>query len=139
VVGAEGTRAHEGQLASGLALGALQEAVGGRQSLPELRALLTGRLLRPHVDAAPTDIDLGVRVGPQVEVPGRGAGGAGVGGDNNERVVVCQVLHRRGPGPAGAAPGGLQQKDGLAAHAAEDASARVLVCPTVQACRPAWH
>ena len=54
-----GNEGHEGQVASGLARGALQVAVGGRQALPELRALLTGRLLRPNVDAAPTNIDRG--------------------------------------------------------------------------------
>jgi len=59
-------------VASGLARGALQVAVSGRQPLPELRALLTGRLVRPDVDAAPTDLDSGVPVGMQVQIPGRG-------------------------------------------------------------------
>ena len=126
---------HERQVTSGLARGALQVAVGGGQSLPQFRALVAGGLSCANVDGARTDLDMGVRVGTQVEIPGRRAGGAGVRGHDDERVVVCEVLHRRDVGARGAAPGGLQQEDGLSAHAAEEAAARAPIDPGVQACR----
>ena len=86
---------HKRQVTSGLARGALQVAVGGGQSLPQFRALVAGGLSCANVDGARTDLDLGVRVGAQVEIPGRRAGGAGVRGHDDERVVVC-----RGTAPA---------------------------------------
>jgi hypothetical protein len=61
-------------------------------------SLLTGRLLRPDVDAAPDNIDAGVRVGAQVQIPRRWMWSAGVGGHHDGRVAVCEVLHRRGAG-----------------------------------------
>jgi hypothetical protein len=45
------------------------------------------------------------------------AGGVGVGGHDLEHVVVGRVLHRRGAGPPGAAPGGLQRQDEAASGA----------------------
>ena len=62
----------------------------------------------------------GVRVGAEVEVPGRGMCSAGVGRHHDEPVAVCQVLQGRDVGLPGAAPGGLQQEDWLTAHAAEE-------------------
>jgi len=82
---------------------------------------------------------LGLVVGAQVEVPGRGACGAGVGGHDHEHVVVGQVLHGRRAARASTSPDRLQEQDGLSAHAADQAPACGSIDRRMQPCSPALH
>ena len=60
--GRRGNEGDEGQVSSSLARGTLQVGVGGREPLPKLRALLTGRLLRPNVDGTWTELTRACRL-----------------------------------------------------------------------------
>jgi hypothetical protein len=87
--------------------------------VPEPRAFWAGGLLRLNVDAARTNLDKGLRVRPQVQVPGRGTSRAAVGSHDHEPGAVCEVLDGRRPSHAGAPADGPQQQNRMSTIAAE--------------------
>jgi hypothetical protein len=86
-----GREHEEGQFASRLVGGVLEEAVAGGEPHPQRFGLPAGNLAGSNVEGPLADLDAGVRVRTQVEVPAGRAGGAGVGGDYDERVAGGEV------------------------------------------------
>src|SRR5436190_1266125 len=60
------------------------------------------------------EVDLGVRVGLEVEPPRRRAVETGVGGHHEDVVAVALVAHRRGPLPAAPASARREREHALA-------------------------
>jgi len=85
--------------------------------------LVLGRRLRRRRRGAAADLDLGVRLGPQVQDPRVRLLEAWVDVTDDQAVAVTQVQQRDRPRLAGASAGGRQEQDGGAAGQREAAAA----------------
>ena len=80
----------------------------------QLVALGERQLARGHVERVGADLDVRLRVGPQVVHPGRVDGGAGEGSDDDQLAVDAEIGQRRHPLLAGlGARRGEQQQVGV--------------------------
>src|SRR5215210_2703829 len=97
----QGREHEQGQFASGPVVDMGEVAVSGGETLPQRFTFVAGNLARPNLEGTLADLDAGLRVRTQVEVPGRRAGGARVGGHDDERLAVGEVNRRvQAPTPA---------------------------------------
>lgn len=115
------------QLPSGLLLSGRDRRVGGSESGPQLGAAVrTGGLSAswPDISAGP---HLNLRVGLEVQPPGRRARGTATSGHNNYLLTEALVLDRRAPLSAAVPTGGCEQQNPMAPDAATEPPARVRV------------
>src|SRR5690349_3956486 len=92
------------------------EVLVGGPYLGQLRPvavqLMPGSRSRPHPGRAAAELDLGVRVGAQVQHPRVWPLKAGFHVADNEAVAVPEVKQRNGPRLPGPAPRRRQEQDG---------------------------
>src|SRR5205085_10451736 len=101
----------ERDLAARLALVIGVAAVHVDHARPEALALLARRDSRPPPLAPPVELDLDVRFGEEVQVPGGMARRAAGGGDEDEPAVIAKVEQRHCPALAALATSRREQQD----------------------------
>src|SRR5918999_606178 len=107
---AGGLEDHDRQRPAGAALVVVDRSDGG-QALPELLVLGGGGDPWPDVSALVVEDGDTLPGGLEVEPPGRGWIGAGVGGNNDQVIAVREVGERSRAQPASAPAHGLEHED----------------------------